>query len=71
MYEGKEMRVMGCRYLNREGMCDQYKLRPSICRQWPKIEHFGYPRILKGCGFHCDSPKEETHSPLKILIEKK
>lgn len=55
-YEGKRMYVMGCRYLKKDGSCAQYRLRPLICRQWPMIEHFGYPRILKGCGYHSNPP---------------
>lgn len=50
-YEGKPVMVMGCRYLQKDGSCKHYKLRPMVCRKWPVIEHFGYPRVLKGCGF--------------------
>ena len=49
--EGKRVYVMGCRYLNKNGSCGHYRLRPAVCRKWPMIEYFGYPRILKGCGF--------------------
>jgi Fe-S-cluster containining protein len=49
--EGKPIYVMGCRYLRKDGSCGQYHLRPLICRKWPIIEHFGHPRIIKGCGF--------------------
>lgn len=54
-YEGKEMLVMGCRYLKKNGSCAHYYLRPTICRQWPIIEYFAYPQILKGCGFYAVS----------------
>jgi Fe-S-cluster containining protein len=62
IYEGHEMHVMGCRYLKEDGSCGQYRLRPQVCRQWPLIEHFGYPKILKGCGYTTSPPypKEET-----------
>ncbi len=50
-YQGKEVYVFGCRYLKEDGSCGHYRLRPSICRNWPKIEIFGTPEILKGCGF--------------------
>lgn len=50
-YEGHRVIVMGCRYLQKDGSCKHYKLRPMVCRKWPVIEHFGHPRILKGCGF--------------------
>ncbi|NGX51001.1 MAG: hypothetical protein K1060chlam2_00858 [Chlamydiae bacterium] len=56
LYEGKEMHVMGCRYLQKDGSCGQYHLRPIICRQWPIVEHFGYPKILKGCGYRSNPP---------------
>ncbi len=49
--EGKKMVVMGCRYLQKDGRCGHYRLRPALCREWPLIRYFGYPRILKGCGF--------------------
>ncbi|SCA63816.1 Uncharacterized protein SCG7109_BG_00030 [Chlamydiales bacterium SCGC AG-110-M15] len=49
--EGHHMVVMGCRYLQENGSCGNHKLRPVICREWPIIEHFGEPQILKGCGF--------------------
>lgn len=49
--EGKPIYVMGCRYLKKNGACGRYFLRPSVCRKWPVIEYFGYPRIIKGCGF--------------------
>lgn len=51
MYEEKEIYVMGCRHLRPDGRCGQYHVRPLVCRKWPIIEHFGHPRILKGCGF--------------------
>ena len=60
-YEGKKMYVMGCRYLKKNGSCSQYLLRPLVCRQWPVIEHFGYPRILKGCGYR-SNPSYPPHS---------
>lgn len=49
--EGKRVYVMGCRYLRKNGSCGHYHLRPTVCRKWPIIEYFGYPRIIKGCGF--------------------
>ncbi|MCB1085345.1 MAG: YkgJ family cysteine cluster protein, partial [Chlamydiia bacterium] len=55
-YEGKKMHVMGCRYLKKDGTCRQYRLRPLVCRQWPMIEYFGYPQILKGCGYRSNPP---------------
>ncbi|MEM8727683.1 MAG: YkgJ family cysteine cluster protein [Chlamydiota bacterium] len=56
IYEGKKMHVMGCRHLRKNGSCGDYRLRPLICRQWPVIEHFGYPKILRGCGYYSNPP---------------
>ncbi|MCB1072642.1 MAG: YkgJ family cysteine cluster protein [Chlamydiia bacterium] len=56
IYEGKKMHVMGCRHLRKNGTCGDYHLRPLICRQWPVVEHFGYPKILKGCGYRSNPP---------------
>ena len=55
-YEGKKMYVLGCRHLRKDGTCGDYRLRPLICRQWPIVDYFGYPKILKGCGYHSNPP---------------
>jgi Fe-S-cluster containining protein len=60
IYEGKRVHVMGCRYLKKDGSCGNYRLRPLVCRKWPVIEHFGHPRILKGCGFYAE-PRKQSH----------
>jgi len=49
--EGTPTLVMGCRYLQKNGMCKHHKLRPTTCREWPIIEIFGSPERLPGCGF--------------------
>lgn len=49
--EGEVTKVMSCRHLNSNGMCNHYRLRPGICRDWPKKHSFRKPHILKGCGF--------------------
>lgn len=49
--DGKSMYVAGCRYLQKDGSCKHYAYRPQVCREWPVIEHFGVPRIMKGCGY--------------------
>lgn len=49
--DGKRIYVMGCRYLKKDGSCGHYHLRPTVCRKWPVIEYFGFPRIIKGCGY--------------------
>ncbi|MCH9632470.1 MAG: hypothetical protein S4CHLAM6_08060 [Chlamydiae bacterium] len=53
-------KVMGCRYLKKDGSCGQYRLRPGLCRNWPKQHFFREPVLLKGCGF-----KSELRKPLK------
>ena len=50
VYENKKMHVMGCRYL-KNNRCSIYWARPLVCRNWPRIEAFGKPQSLKGCGF--------------------
>jgi Fe-S-cluster containining protein len=54
--------VMGCRYLQKDGRCGHYRLRPAVCRQWPFIEYFGPPKILKGCGFRA-VPRDKNFDP--------
>ncbi len=65
-YDGERVIVMGCRYLQKDGKCKHYRLRPAVCRKWPVIEHFGHPRVLKGCGFK-PIPRQPSKSPLNIL----
>ncbi len=61
--DDKEVFVMGCRYLKKDGSCAHYHLRPVICREYPVIEHFGAPKILKGCGYKvsCKDKKYEVY----------
>ena len=63
-YNGHKVYVMGCRYLKRDGSCGNYFFRPAVCRTWPRIEIFGVPELLKGCGYF---PKERKKHPLNIL----
>ena len=60
--EEDKFMVMGCRYLQQDGRCSHYHLRPSICRTWPQIEYFGRPKILKGCGFKA-VPRDKNFDP--------
>lgn len=69
-YEGHPVMVMGCRYLQKDGSCGHYTLRPMVCRKWPVIEQFGMPRILKGCGFKA-VPRNPNQNPLGILKEER
>ena len=66
-YEKHQVQVMGCRYLQKDGSCKHYKWRPMICRKWPIIEHFGHPRLLKGCGFYAVLKNQKKQSPLDII----
>lgn len=59
-YQGKRVHVMGCRYLQKDGSCGQYRLRPIVCRKWPFIERFARPELLRGCGFSYKSTYEES-----------
>lgn len=59
----RKVYVLGCRYLKDDGSCKHYFTRPMICRDWPKIEHFGHPKFLKGCGFRAVDRKD----PRKII----
>lgn len=70
-YAGKKIIVMGCRYLQKDGSCSKYFFRPKVCRTWPVIELFGYPKILKGCGYQAELRKsyEKKYPKLKILNE--
>lgn len=56
-YEGRKVNLMGCRYLQKDGSCGNYRLRPMVCRNWPVIAHFGWPHILKGCGYRAEKTK--------------
>ncbi|HSX12218.1 MAG TPA: hypothetical protein VLF61_01880 [Rhabdochlamydiaceae bacterium] len=69
-YEKHKVQVMGCRYLQKDGSCKHYAWRPMLCRKWPVIEHFGEPRMLKGCGFYAvlkNQKKEKSKELLNIL----
>lgn len=60
--------IMGCRHLKSNGECENYFLRPLICRTWPVIEKFGYPQLLKGCGFEAKlKTKYKQNESLKII----
>ncbi len=61
--EGDTFHVMGCRYLQKNGSCGHYRLRPGICREWPLIEIWGAPRILKGCGYRAEPRSPVAEKP--------
>jgi hypothetical protein len=68
--DGKKMLIMGCRHLRKDGSCGSYITRPSVCRKWPIIEHFGRPRLLKGCGYHIQLRKKYDKEPYRTFIQK-
>lgn len=49
--DGKKIHVYGCRHLRKNGTCSNHFFRPKVCRSWPLISHFGYPKVFKGCGY--------------------
>jgi len=63
-FEGRDVLIMGCRHLRKNGLCAQHRLRPMVCRQWPVIEIFGRPQILKGCGYRA-VPRKKDEFPQK------
>ncbi len=65
LVKGKKYYLMGCRYLSKDGLCKQYFLRPTICRLWPRIEIFGHPEVLKGCGYF---PKKRGQTSGKLHV---
>jgi Fe-S-cluster containining protein len=66
IYNGMKVYRMGCRYLKENGQCSVYFFRPMLCRTWPRIEYFGRPQVLKGCGYYPKARKKGV-DPLKIL----
>jgi Fe-S-cluster containining protein len=43
--------IYRCRYLTEDKKCGIYKLRPRLCREYPKTLLWGYMKVYKGCGF--------------------
>ncbi len=68
-HENQKVYVMGCRHLKKDGSCGNYFFRPKVCRSWPIISTFGYPKILKGCGYQAKLRKgtEKKYPALHIL----
>lgn len=53
-----ETRVMSCRYLQKDGSCKHYRLRPLVCRLWPRQSYFMRPSLFKGCGYRVENRKK-------------
>lgn len=62
-------KVMSCRYL-KNGKCSHYRLRPAICRDWPKYHPFRKQQVLKGCGFKPVLRKPEKTAALEPKLGK-
>ncbi len=58
--EGQQMRIYSCRHLTAEGRCNNYAFRPVVCRTWPRIDYFGQPSLMKGCGYRFEPRKKPT-----------
>ncbi len=54
---GMTLKVVGCRYLQKDGSCGNYRFRPAICRQYPRQGFFRRPRLMKGCGYRAGEPE--------------
>lgn len=44
--------VYECRFINAHNKCSIYRWRPRLCREFPRAELFGAPRLHEGCGFY-------------------
>lgn len=43
--------VLSCKYLTNEGKCSIYKLRPLVCRNYPKKYINFNAEMITGCGY--------------------
>ncbi|NCF70261.1 MAG: hypothetical protein GWP59_01030 [Chlamydiales bacterium] len=68
--ENRKWRVMGCRYLKKDGSCGHHFFRPTVCRKWPLIEGYATPRYLKGCGFKALARDERQEMELNQDVAK-
>ena len=48
----KHFLVFGCKNLNEDGTCGDYKWRPNICRNYPIVDYFDEPALFDTCGFN-------------------
>lgn len=65
--DGRVAKVMSCRYLQDDGRCGNYRVRPAICRQWPRQEYSSGPHVLKGCGYSIElRDKHEHQEPFEV-----
>ncbi len=45
------MLVYECLYQNSNQTCGIHRLRPALCRDFPRALLFGHPKLHEGCGF--------------------
>lgn len=43
--------VFGCKYLNKNGLCEVYEKRPLMCRNYPAKKLAKYGQMPDGCGY--------------------
>jgi hypothetical protein len=43
--------IFRCHYIQTDGRCGIYRLRPRLCRTYPLLPYFTAPRLLPGCGY--------------------
>jgi Fe-S-cluster containining protein len=44
--------IYHCAYLTKNNTCSIYKWRPRLCREYPQLQLWGFPKLHKGCGFY-------------------
>lgn len=54
MFENREENFIlySCRLLKPDGTCSIYRIRPRLCREYPKVKLFGRPYAFIECGFY-------------------
>jgi len=58
-----------CSCLSKENKCNDYKNRPSFCRQYPESYFMTFDTVHKGCGFYIKA--KIPHTKLMCLSLKK
>lgn len=43
--------VFGCKKLKWNGQCGAYYWRPNVCRNYPLVDYFEKPALIRGCGY--------------------
>ena len=55
-----EARVYSCRYITDDNRCANYRLRPAVCRQWPRVDYFVRPEVRRGCGYRVEDVRPSS-----------